>query len=267
MRAALLLVLALAGVPAAAAAAAAADWRALRWGMTPSEAAALLGPAAGPLDPPLAFGAGLRAPLAVPAAEAGGLAMRALLQFDAGGLRQILFRPARPGEGERADVWALVVASLAAELGRPDLACARPGRPGVPARETLVWVRAEAVIHAVRTGPRRQDLATAPPAFEPGRVAAPEAAEPLRPAPLRPVPVPRRRPDDPRVPPRLRRDPPEPELPEPRFSDNPAPPRPRTAPPLRAAPPSLLLRGAAGALLVRRHDPAAAALAADPCRD
>jgi hypothetical protein len=120
--------------------AAIADWRAASWGGGPDAVDGRV------IEPGLIYGAGLTARV-VSDAKIGGLAFRALWQFDDAGLRQVLMerRGADAGVGDAADLFD----ALAQTYGAPDAICAAPPKGGRPGAAELIWTAPEGTLHAV----------------------------------------------------------------------------------------------------------------------
>jgi hypothetical protein len=244
--------------------AAASDWRVLRWGMDRAAIEAALGPALTVPDRPRGYGGGLSAPFFVEGAALGGLGFRAWLQLGPDGrLVQILFERRRGEAGP--DTFAALLAGLEADWGAPDRSCAGRQRPGDTPAFEAVWRRAEVTAHAVLLDMAATGLPMRRAAPPPARVTVPAVPVPLEPPGPAPTPDRIKRPDvaglpDPTAPvypqfvPRLSPVPPPPALPERRATAAPAP--------QRAALPAGPRR-----ILVRIHDPAAAALASSLCAD
>ncbi|MGG7567745.1 hypothetical protein ACQ5SO_16460 [Rhodovulum sp. DZ06] len=99
---------------------AAADWRAARWDAAPEQARAVAGQAQ---EIALGYGGGLTARL-MGEERVAGRVFRALWQFDAGGLRQVLMErrgpDATPGDAQA------VLAALTGAHGPPGLLCDAP---------------------------------------------------------------------------------------------------------------------------------------------
>jgi hypothetical protein len=227
----------------------------LVWGEGVAALQARFGDSARRLDPPLAYGGGLSAPLLLDGQRIGGVPVVALLQLDGQGLRQVLFRP-DPALRSAAG-FARLLAGLRAEHGPEARFCALAGG-GAEA----VWRLPDGILHAVFTASAPQVTAD-PPAIT--RVPVP--AIPDRPR-LREVPVAPPRPPD-RIGrdfpdrPRLGDPPPLSPIPQPDFAP-PAILQPRPVPmqPAARPPADPILRGT---VVVRLHDPGAGALSSPRC--
>lgn len=98
------------------------------------------------IEPGLTYGAGLTA-RRIGEAEIGGLSFRTLWQFDDAGLRQVVLE--RRGAKASPDDASALFDALATEYGPPDAICAAPPKGGRPGAAELIWTSPAGTLHAV----------------------------------------------------------------------------------------------------------------------